>query len=77
MRISSSSAKKVTVTVSLVCAMAFSSERSIASNWNTEYTRISDEQTFRNYIVGKVIDGRCTVVLTPQNAMNGTCKDGK
>jgi hypothetical protein len=46
MRISSSSAKKVTVTVSLVCAMAFSSERSIASNWNAEYTRISDEQTF-------------------------------
>lgn len=46
MRISSSSAKKVTVTVSLVCAMAFSGERSIASNWNTEYTRISDEQTF-------------------------------
>ena len=77
MRISSSSAKKITITVSLVCAMAFSSERSIASNWNTEYTRISDEQTFRNYIVGKVIDGRCTVVLTPQNAMNGTCKDGE
>ena len=77
MRISSSSAKKITITVSLFCAMAFSGERSIASNWNSEYTRISDEKTFRNYIVGKVIDGRCTIVLTPQNAMNGTCKDGK
>jgi len=77
MRISSSSAKKITITVSLFCAMAFSGERSIASNWNSEYTRISDEKTFRNYIVGKVIDGRCTIVLTPQNAMNGTCKDGE
>ena len=65
--------RKFTILFVIFCAVASTSSLTKASNWNAQYTQIADEEVFRNYIVGKVVTGVCTVVLGADNKVRGNC----
>ena len=49
---------------------------SSASNWNSKWTRINTEAMLRDLVVGKVMNGNCTLVIGSQNEITGNCKNG-
>lgn len=68
--------KNTKILFALFCLLVSFGSATTASNWNLKWTRINTEVIFRNLIVGKVIDGNCTLILDPQNKIKGNCKNG-